>query len=175
MRTLMQRTAIAVVLSAAGVVCGPTAHADQPQFPDLSGYTPVNPQDYIVDLPNPGRPYPLEATRFWTPDGILCTILDPEAGCLGNNFPDVPPAAPAPGGGPRVNAIATDHGIRPTAASNTPPMDPNQSYKTLPPFHSITVNGVICAVDNARVTACKDPVGQGFVLSPRGSGWLAYV
>ncbi|SPM39834.1 hypothetical protein MNAB215_2027, partial [Mycobacterium numidiamassiliense] len=26
-----------------------------------------------------------------------------------------------------------------------------------------------------HTTACKDPQGHGFVLSPRGSGWLPHV
>jgi hypothetical protein len=30
-------------------------------------------------------------------------------------------------------------------------------------------------VDNAGTTACKDPQGRGFVLSPRGSAWLPHV
>ena len=47
--------------------------------------------------------------------------------------------------------------------------------KTLPPLHSITVDGVICGVDDAGTTACKDPQGRAFVLSPHGSGWLAHV
>jgi hypothetical protein len=41
--------------------------------------------------------------------------------------------------------------------------------------HSITVNGIICGADNAGTTACKDPQGRGFVLSPHGSGWLPHV
>ncbi|QCR71458.1 hypothetical protein FCV17_06315 [Mycobacterium avium subsp. hominissuis] len=33
----------------------------------------------------------------------------------------------------------------------------------------------ICGVDNSGTTACKDPQGRGFVLSPHGSGWLPHV
>ncbi|MGC7358062.1 hypothetical protein RA989_19565, partial [Mycobacteroides abscessus subsp. massiliense] len=43
---------------------------------------------------------------------------------------------------------------------------------TLPAYHSITVNGVICGVDDKGTTACKDPQGRGFVLSKQGSGWI---
>ncbi|MBS9535178.1 hypothetical protein KIH27_16445 [Mycobacterium sp. M1] len=51
----------------------------------------------------------------------------------------------------------------------------DQPIKTLPPFHSIALGGVICGVDDAGTTACKDPQGRGFVLSPKGSGWLPHV
>lgn len=72
-----------------------------------------------------------------------------------------------------MNEIGTNSGLRQTNSPYT--MDPNNPFKTLPPFHSITVNGVVCGVDDSRTTACKDPNGQGFVLSPNGSGWLPHV
>ncbi|MBZ4620668.1 hypothetical protein GBO18_12020, partial [Mycobacterium avium subsp. hominissuis] len=36
-------------------------------------------------------------------------------------------------------------------------------------------DGVVCGVDDSGTTACKDPQGRGFVLSPHGSGWLPHV
>ncbi|CAG6866798.1 hypothetical protein [Mycobacterium avium] len=42
-------------------------------------------------------------------------------------------------------------------------------------MHSITVDGVICGVDNSGTTACKDPQDRGFILSPHGSKWLPHV
>jgi len=44
--------------------------------------------------------------------------------------------------------------------------------KQLPAFHTIIVNGVTCGVDDKKMTACKDPQGRGFILSPAWSGWL---
>lgn len=150
-----------------------TAHADAPSFPDLSGYTPVNAGDYTLTYPNSGRPTPLQLVAFMTPDGVACAFGNPpSAGCTGNNLPGIPPAAPASSGAPRVNSISTGSAPRPTGT----PLDTNgQPLKTLPPFHSITVDGVICGVDNSGMTACKDPQGRGFVLSPHGSGWLPHV
>lgn len=107
---------------------------------------------------------------FVTPDGISCTFsrAPAAAGCTGNNFPSDRPAAANPPEG--VNSIRTDAGLRQT---NTPiASEIGPSFKTLPPFHTLTVDGVMCGVDDAQTTACKDPQGRAFVLSPRGSGWL---
>jgi hypothetical protein len=147
------------------------AHADTPHFPDIIGYTPVNVADYTIGLPNTGHA-PLNTVYFLTPDGITCDFFSGQAQCTGNNFPAVPPAA----GAGSVNAIGTTSGLGHT----TDPIAPNgQVYghplSTLPPLHSITVNGVVCGVDSAGTTACKDSQGHGFVLSPNGSGWLSHV
>ncbi len=153
------------------VVTSCTAHADTPNFPDISGYAPVNVQDYTIALPNTGRA-PLNMVYFLTPDGITCDFFSGEAQCTGNNFPALPPAA----GASNVNSIGTSSGLGQT----NDPIAPNgqvcgHPLNTLPPLHSITVNGVICGVDNTGTTACKDPQGRGFVLSPHGSGWLPHV
>ncbi|ASW83695.1 hypothetical protein MINTM008_03750 [Mycobacterium intracellulare] len=147
------------------------ARADAPAFPDISGYSPVTVADYTIGLPNTGRA-PLNMVYFLTPDGITCDFFSGEAQCTGNNFPAVPPAS----GAGTVNAIGTASGL----AQSGDPIAPNgQVYghplKTLPPLHSITVDGIICGVDNSGTTACKDPQGRGFVLSPHGSGWLPHV
>ncbi|ETA98232.1 hypothetical protein MAV3388_01525 [Mycobacterium avium subsp. hominissuis 3388] len=148
-----------------------TAHADPAGFPDLSGYTPANVTDYTIGLPNTGRA-PLTTVYFLTPDGITCDFFSGEAQCTGNNFPAIPPAT----GTGTVNAIGTSSGL----AQSGDPIAPNgqvygHSLNTLPPFHSITVDGVVCGVDNSRTTACKDPQDRGFVLSPHGSAWLQHV
>lgn len=169
----MRTTAFVIAVTAASVTGAAVSYADAPKFPDISHYAPVNPQDYVIELPNPGRPSPLQVTRFLTPDGITCSFSNtPSAGCTGNNFPAIPPASPSPGGGPRENGISTNAGLRQYGVANS---DQQPLFKTLPPFHSITVDGVTCGVDDADTTACKDPRGQGFVLSPNGSGWLAHV
>ncbi|WP_142239537.1 hypothetical protein [Mycobacterium sp. ST-F2] len=142
----------------------PTAWADPPTFPDMSRYAPVNSADYEVDASTPG----IHATQvvFLTPDGITCDFMIPPAAiCTGNNFPSVPPAAVG------VNSIGTDYGLAPIGSGI--PLSSN--IKTLPPFHTLTVNGVTCGVDNQRTTACKDSQGHGFVLSPNGSAWLPRV
>ncbi|KAA1251561.1 hypothetical protein F0Q45_03790 [Mycobacterium simiae] len=153
------------------VVTSCNARADTPAFPDISGYSPVNVADYTIALPNTGRA-PLNMVFFLTPDGITCDFFSGQAQCTGNNFPAVTPAT----GAGTVNAIGTTSGL---AQSGDPIAPDGQVYghplKTLPAFHSITVNGVICGVDNAGTTACKDSQGRGFVLSPHGSGWLPHV
>lgn len=172
----MKASAVAIAFAIA-VTCAPAGHADPPKFPDMSSYVPVNPQDYTVEVPNPGRPYTTPVVRFLTPDGILCAFTNtPGAGCTGNNLPGVPSAVPAPTAtsGGRVNSIATDGGLNQLGVASTTEAPPPPA-KNLPPFHSITVNGVVCGVDDSRTTACKDPNGQGFVLSPNGSGWLPHV
>lgn len=153
------------------IVTSCTAHADPPNFPDISGYTPVNVADYTIGLPNTGRA-PLNTVYFLTPDGITCDFFSGEAQCTGNNIPALPPAAAQS----NVNSVGTTSGLGQT----NDPIAPNgQVYghplKTLPALHSITVNGVVCGVDNTGTTACKDPQGRGFVLSPHGSGWLPHV
>lgn len=168
---VMKRTSIGALVGTAVLGSG-AAYADPPPFPDLHGYTAVNASDYAITYPNSGRPTPLQVIAFVTPDGVICAFgSPPSAGCTGNNLPGLPPAAPAGGTSP-VNSISTGSGQQPTGT----PIDTNgQPLKTLPPFHSITVDGVICGVDNAGMTACKDPQGRGFVLSPHGSKWLPHV
>lgn len=159
--------AVTAAVVTAAVISAGTAHADPPRFPDLSGYTPVNVADYEVDASTPG--IPARRVLFLTPDGVECSFKTMTAGCQGRNLPGV---APDPSARPdAVNAIGTNYGLIVTTAA----YPSGREIKTLPPFHSITVNGVICGVDDAGTTACKDPQGRGFVLSPRGSGWLPHV
>lgn len=174
MRGVVRSAAVSLAVMFAGVCTSCTAAgADPLSFPDLNGYTPVNAGDYTLTYPNSGRSTRLQLVAFMTPDGVACTFGNPpSAGCMGNNLPGIPPAAPAPNGAPRVNSISTGSAPRPTGT----PLDTNgQQLKTLPPFHSISVDDVICGVDNSGTTACKDPQGRGFVLSPHGSGWLPHV
>ena len=156
------------------VGCRAESQADTPKFPDFSDYTAVNVGDYEVDTSTPGRPS--KGVYFLTPDGIICGFASypPGAGCTGDNLPGVPPLTdPAPG---VVKGIGTDRGVQ---ATNSPIGTDNTVHgnpvNTLPPFNTITVDGVTCGVDDAKTTACKDPQGHGFVLSPKGSGWLEKV
>jgi hypothetical protein len=162
-KTLPRTTVASVVLSLFSVVTPPQSWADAPKYPDMSRYTPANVADYEIDASTPG----IQATQvaFLTPDDIVCSFSNPAgAGCSGNNFPGVPPASPP--GGALVNAIGTGWPLQPTNS----PLPHASNLKTLPPFHTLTVNGVTCGVDDARTTACKDSQGRGFVLSPKGSG-----
>ncbi|MHC1354249.1 hypothetical protein ACYJ3W_15860 [Mycobacterium avium subsp. paratuberculosis] len=155
----------------AAAISACAAHAGSPSFPDLSAYAPVTVSDYTIGLPNTGRAS-LNTVYFLTPDGITCDFFSGEAQYTGNNFPAVPPA----GGTGTVNAIGTTSGLTQTGNPIAPD---SQVYghplPTLPPMHSITVDGVICGVDNLGTTACKDAQGRGFILSPRGSKWLPHV
>jgi hypothetical protein len=152
-----------------------TAHADPPPFPDIGSYAAVNPSDYVITYDTPG--IPVSGTYFRTPDGISCSVIaGGSAGCSGNNFPGVPPAAPTEGGTPRVNAISTNTPIHPGGdTTGTDGTIREHPIKILPPFHSISLDGVICGANDAGMTACKDPQGQGFILSPSWSGWLPHV
>lgn len=162
-------------LSGTALLSACSAHADSPKFPDLSGYSAVNITDYDISIPNPGRP-PDQTVYFLTPDGIICDFTSDEALCRGNNLPGIKPAPSNPDAGiTGVNWIGTTTGQKQTNEGEQSRVIQGQPIKTLPPFHSITVNGIICGVDNSGTTACKDPQGRGFVLSPHGSGWLPHV
>lgn len=167
-------------LLAITAVCSAVAHAaearaDTPTFPDLSGYTPVNFADYAIDTSTPG--FTTSTIAFLTPDGISCDFMIEQAQCTGNNFPNVPRVKTDPARGLNgANWIGTLTKLKKTGN----PVAPNgmlrgQPLKPLPPFHSITFNGMTCGVDNARTTACKDGEGRGFILSPTWSGWLPKV
>ncbi|MEB4209692.1 hypothetical protein [Mycobacterium sp. 94-17] len=163
------------VLAGAALSGACAAHADPLKFPDLSGYAPVNVKDYDISVPNPGQP-PDQTVYFLTPDGVICSFISGEAECRGNNLPAIPPAPSNPNAGiTGVNWIGTTTGIKQTNEGEQSRVIDGQPIRTLPPSHSITVNGIICGVDNAGTTACKDPQGRGFVLSPHGSGWLPHV
>lgn len=157
----------AITFMAVAALCTtapPQSWADAPKFPDMSHYTPANVADYEIDASTPG----IHATQvvFLTPDGITCNFMTPpSAGCTGNNFPAVTPASIG------VNSIGTDYELD-QIGSGIPHAS---NLKTLPPFHTLTVDGITCGVDDARTTACKDSQGHGFVLSPKGSGWLPQV
>lgn len=150
-----------------------SAHADPPTFPDISNYTAVNSSDYAIETTTPGHPG--IGTYFLTPDGIVCGFSPGETvGCTGNNFPNVPPQEWKPEAGiTGVNSIDTVSGL---SATNAPiSMDGTvhgHPVKTLPPFHSITVDGITCGVDDEKTTACRDAQGRGFILSPAWSGKL---
>ena len=154
----------------------PSTFAETGKFLDMSGYTPANPDDYQRELDNPGRPPPLVTYGFKTSDGVQCSFdQSPLAVCTGNNLPGIPPAD-CDSMAKTVNTMSTDRGLSKTsdpscAAGQTDSLP----SKELPPFHTLTVFGVTCGSDDAGATACKDPQGRGFVLSPSWSGWLPKV
>ncbi|MHA3022953.1 hypothetical protein ACXPWS_22175 [Mycobacterium sp. BMJ-28] len=162
------------VVAAAGLLVGahpPESHADTPQLPDFGTYTSVDIADYRIDTTTPG--HPSSGTYFKTPDGIVCNFSSLQAQCRGNNFPAVPPATSDPSRNlNRVNWIGTVTGLKQTNEGPVGDLVHGQPIKTLPPFHSISVFGAVCGVDDARTTACKDSKGRGFILSPAWSGWL---
>ena len=89
-----------------------------------------------------------------------------------NNLPGIPAASPSTGHGGLENVISTDAPLTQLAVSVPAQGRP---INELPPFHTITIDGVICGVDDKKTTACKDPQGRGFVLSPSWSGWLPHI
>jgi hypothetical protein len=167
-------TSIGALVGAA-LIGSCAAHADPLTFPDLSAYAPANVKDYEILVPNPGR-QPDPTVYFLTPDNIICKFTLDQASCSGNNLPSIPPAASNPEAGINgINWIGTTSGLNQTSGGAPSRVVNGQAIKSLPPSHSLTVNGFICGVDNSGTTACKDPQGRGFVLSPHGSGWLPHV
>lgn len=173
---MLARTMLAAAAGVLGtiVVGGCSAQADSPSFPDIASYPPVNADDYAITIDTPGISH--AETYFRTPDGVVCTVRPASgAACAGNNLPGIPPAAPTTGGTPRVNVIGTDGPLHPSGgALGTSDTIQGHTIKSLPPLHSISLGGVICGVDDSGTTACKDPQGRGFVLSPHGSEWLPH-
>jgi len=70
------------------------SHSVEPgKFPDMSGYTAVDPDEYKWQSDNPGRPNKITTYGFSTPDGVGCTYGEsPSASCAGNNLPGIAPA-----------------------------------------------------------------------------------
>jgi hypothetical protein len=161
---------VAAATLGVAVITSVAAHAGPPAFPDLSGYTPVNVDDYVIDLPNPGRGF-LGQVFFLTPDGVPCGFTAGLAGCTSSHLPGIPNT-----GTIRYSFIGTDTGAQP--AGSTPFVNntiQGHQVKTLPPRHSITSQGVTCGVDGLGMTACADQQGRGFILSAAWSGWSAHI
>jgi hypothetical protein len=160
--------------SACTAIADPQKPVEQGKFPDISSYAPVNADDYMWQTDNPGRPNKITTYGFSTPDGIGCTFGESSsASCTGNNFPTIPAAHCDPAQGTYgENEISTDTGLRKISDTGCAS---NALSKVLPPFHTLTVYGVTCGVDDKGTTACKDPQGRGFVLSPSWSGWIPKV
>lgn len=179
------RLLIVVLLAAVGLSSACSAGADPPaepsmptsagSFPDMTAYTPANPDDYNRELENPGRPEKRSGYFFSTPDGIRCLFGQPSlAACTGNNFPSIPPApCDESTGKGSLNSISTDRGLQKYGSASC--VAGPSLGKVLPPFHTLTVYGVTCGVDDKGTTACKDPQSRGFVLSPSWSGWIPKV
>jgi len=141
----------------------------------MTGYAPVDVAEYRIDTTSPG--HASSAIYFLTPDGIACNFRSGGAQCTGNNFPAIPPAPSNPSSGLKlVNWIGTSTKLQQT---NNPIASDGralgQQIRTLPPFHTLTVDGATCGVDDKKMAACKDSQGRGFVLSPAWSGWIPKV
>ena len=172
---VLVRVAAPALLSVSALVgLVPGAHADTPKFPNIDSYASVNVKDYTIALPNPGRA-PNEKVYFSTPDGLLCAFAPGNAAiaglveCSGTQLPGTPPLGP-------YTYITTTSG--PQGDASTPYVDGSiQDHKlaVLPPFHSIAVSGFVCGVDDKGTTACKDPKGRGFLISPSWTGWIPKV
>lgn len=169
-KSLSARAATASMTAALAVLCACHANAEPPKFPDLNTYVAANVDEYVILLPNVGRE-PIRAVFFLTPDGLHCGFLSGSAGCTGDNIPGVAEKDKNP-----YTYVSTGSGIEPTAS--TPYKNgkvQGHDLKTLPPLHSMTVEGAICGVDDVGTTACKGSDGSGFVLSKRGSTWFPKV
>jgi hypothetical protein len=172
MNTTWRAASIVAALCLLGDGSAAESRADTPKFPDIDSYAPVDIADYNLPITTPGRK-PFDAYYFATPDGVMCNFFSGQAQCRGNNFPAVPPAESSSYPGVQSeNWIGTATGLKQT---NSIVQTSRRPLRTLPPFHSIAVGGIICGVDDARTTACKDSKGRGFVLSPAWSGWLPKV
>ncbi|RIS80471.1 hypothetical protein D2E44_19085 [Mycobacteroides abscessus] len=153
----------------------PPKSADAARFPNMDNYTPANPDDYKTEYETPGRPgTKMTKYAFTTQDGIECGFEQrPSAGCTGVNFPSMPPAqCDPPNRKFAVYGISTNSGLQQYGDSKC---DVASKAKALQPLHTLTVYGVTCGVDDKGTTACKDPQGQAFVLSPSWSGWIPKV
>ncbi|MHA3022961.1 hypothetical protein ACXPWS_22215 [Mycobacterium sp. BMJ-28] len=142
------------------------------RFPELESYTPANPDEYQRQTENPGRPTSLTSFGFFTPDGVACTFTSlPSAACTSADLPGIPPAhCDKVTGKGSVYTMSTESGLRQFGSAFC--QGGSTLRPRLPPFHRLTVYGVTCGVDDKGTTACKDPQGRGFVLSPSWSGWL---
>lgn len=152
------------------ILCACHAHVEPPKFPDVNAYKAVNVDEYVILLPNVGRE-PNKRVYFVAPDGVRCSFLMDSAGSTGDNIPGVTAKDKNP-----YTYVSTGSGVQPSGS--TPFVDgkiQGHELKTLPPLHSITVEGAICGVDDAGTTACKDAEGRGFVLSKLGSTWFPKV
>jgi hypothetical protein len=159
-----------------------TAHAEPPSFPDLSGFTPENVADYVIAAANTGRGEPIPSVYFLGPvypaphnreHDIACDFISRAAQCSWHDFPPIPSSA----GGNEVHWITTDSGRKEANSSIDGGHKINgHLIKYLPLRHSIALDGVICGVTDARITACKDSQGRGFTLTPDGhDDWLPHV
>jgi hypothetical protein len=174
----MTRAPLAATTVLLGICAAPNATADPGQLPDLSGFTPVDPDTYSTyyDYPTTG------GAQFVTPGGYRCRITytgraNPAfkaAMCWGSlpgtSFNYVGMSA-ALDSGPAQFSNGDSAGLekyrKPPGDTAAVTVDPD-SYKPLPVGSKLTYPGsATCAVANA-LTVCV--LGEhGFVLDPNGS------
>ncbi len=180
----VMRMISAAVCAATTMVClSSIAGATPENFPDLSTYQQVNPENYGGEFS-----YATAGVRFRTPDGLHCSLSrnmkasSSVASCRGK----LPGANGATGVMASTFAPTTwqqvDLGKPETyqemrqEGSREVPLDPS-AFKPLPAGSRITYQNISCAVSDAVTTACI--IGSaattfdehGFVLQPGGS-WI---
>jgi hypothetical protein len=164
--------AVFIVLSSTTM---PSAAADPQQFPDLSGYTEVNSNDYLTY-----SAYSTTGAQFVTPGGYRCRMsyVSKAAASLIQCWGALP--------GTSHNLVGVSY--PPAAAATLADKDPSameryqwmdgpgnwhdgtvspDAYKPVPPHSKVTYRDETCGVDES-MTACEFR-GHGFVLSPNGS------
>ncbi|WP_237166660.1 hypothetical protein [Mycolicibacterium hippocampi] len=164
MRSSIGRTHLAMGLSALALAAGcAQATATPPaDFPDLSGYPPVDTRTYSQSYPR------FIGFDFITPDGLLCShntmnsLGDPARLTLSCEGP-----RPDLGPGTWLVRVATDEPA--VVEPSYPPLDPASlaasGVQQLPPLRKIVHQAIECGVDDRGMTACR--VGDhGFVLTP---------
>ncbi|AFM18974.1 hypothetical protein Mycch_4260 [Mycolicibacterium chubuense NBB4] len=165
---IRRRAGTTIMLISLLSACSPAveqaaASPPTPDFPDLSGYTPVDTQEYMQSYPY------FRGFDLVTPDGQQCnhnamnSLGDPSRMTLTCDGP-----RPDQGPGTWEVRVATDQAA--TIEQTEPldpsyPADPSMRPKQLPAMHKITYQSIECGADATGMTACR--VGDhGFVLTP---------
>lgn len=149
-------------------VAAPPISADPPQkFPDLNGFTSVDPTPYAM-TGRWGTFY-----TFSTSDGSIgCNNQNGMTVTCGGDLPGIPPTAPDKGTG-KCSVAGPD-----TSGDSSHPYVLGRNGGSCPPFTTKVLNAgqklaggdIQCIVGESNLVACintKD--GHGFVLRPEGS------
>ena len=153
----------------------PWAAADPQQFPDLSGYTEANSNDYLTY-----SAYSTQGVQFVTPGGYRCrlshisksaaSIIQCWGSLPGTSHNLVGVSYPSGGGATfadkDMSAMERYQWMDGPGNWHDGTVSPD-AYKPLPPHSKVTYSGATCGVDES-MTACM-LAGHGFVLSSNGS------
>lgn len=164
-RSRIAFVAVTSGLAAIGLTGTATANATPPGFPDITGFTQVDPAQFARPLTRSQR---WESGYFFfrTPDGISCAI-GPTSWCVG--------ALPGLTARQQSACSSVHQGESPTEPfaygqsdqACVPTDDP-----ILTPGHKLTIDAyeITCAVGTGSTTACiNTATNHGFVLRPSGS------